>query len=320
LNPMNKILSQASAPGKVILLGEHTVVYGKPAIAIPISQTRVTASIEELDGSSGEIWLDAPAVHIYKNIQDLPNSHPLRKVVEITIAESNQKQSQGIIIRINSSLPLAGRMGSGAAVSCAIIRALSALLTGEPFDPDTTNRLVFEIEKLYHGNPSGIDNTVITFERPVFFQKERPLQIIHVGKSLEFLIADTGISSQTSVMVDGVRKRFDKNKIRYELVLDEINKLADSAKKALQNGDEDLLADALNNNHSLLQELEVSCYSLDRLIRAARNAGAKAAKMTGAGGGGSMLALVSDETRDQVRDILVSTGAVRVIPFTLLQG
>jgi len=70
----------------------------------------------------------------------------------------------------------------------------------------------------------------------------------------------------------------------------------------------------------LLQELEVSCYSLDRLIRAARNAGAKAAKMTGAGGGGSMLALVSDETRDQVRDILVSTGAVRVIPFTLLQG
>jgi mevalonate kinase len=317
---MTELLSQASAPGKVILLGEHTVVYGKPAIAIPITQMRAQVSIEAFKNADGDIWLDAPAIHIYKSISDLPVNHPLRMAVETTIAECDQKQTEGILIRINSSLPIAGGLGSGAAVSCAIIRALSTYINGQQLDTETTNRLVFEIEKLYHGNPSGIDNSVITHEQPVYFQKEHPLEIIHVGKPFEFLIADTGISSRTSVMVDGVRKRFDKNQTRYEWVLEEISKLAEAAKLALQNGDIATVADSMNNNHSLLQELEVSCYSLDRLVRAAHNAGAIAAKMTGAGGGGSMIALVNHETRDHVKEVLISTGAVRVFPFTLLQG
>jgi mevalonate kinase len=317
---MTELLSQASAPGKVILLGEHTVVYGKPAIAIPVSQLRTEALIEAFQGPAGEIWIDAPAVHIYKNIQDIPATHPLRVAVEITLAECKRNQFAGILIRIHSTLPIAGGMGSGASVSCAIVRALSTCLIGHPFDLETTNRLVFEVEKLHHGNPSGVDNTVITYEQPVLYQKEHPVEIILVGQSLEFLIADTGISSRTAVMVDGVRKRFDKNKARYELVLDEIGKLVEAAKMALQVGDMATLADSMNNNHSLLQELEVSCYSLDRLVRAARNAGAMAAKLTGAGGGGSMIALISNETHNPVKDALLSTGAVRVIPFTLLQG
>jgi mevalonate kinase len=317
---MTELLSQASAPGKVILLGEHTVVYGKPAIAIPVSQLRAQASIEEFNGSAGEIWIDAPAVRIYKSISDLPAVHPLRMAVDITLAECGQQQKHGILIRINSSLPIAGGMGSGAAVSCAIIRALSTYLHGIQLDTEKTNRLVFEIEKLHHGNPSGIDNSVITYEQPVFFQKEQPLEILHVGENFEFLIADTGISSQTSVMVDGVRKRFDRNQTRYESVMDEICKLVLEAKFALQNGDIATVADSMNNNHSLLQELEVSCYSLDRLVRAAHTAGAMAAKLTGAGGGGSMIALVNPETRDHVKEVLVSTGAVRVFPFTLVHG
>lgn len=317
---MTETLSKASAPGKVILLGEHTVVYGKPAIAIPITQMRAQVSIEAFKGATGEIWVDAPSVHIYKNISDLPVNDPLRKTVEITIAECGQKQSLGILIRINSALPIAGGLGSGAAISCAIIRAISSYINGHQLDTETTNRLVFEIEKLYHGNPSGIDNAVICYEQPVYFQKEHPIEILHVGQQMEFLIADTGISSRTSMMVDGVRKRFEKNQTRYEWVLSEISKLAESAKLGLQNGDIAIVADSMNNNHSLLQELEVSCYSLDRLVRAAHNAGAIAAKMTGAGGGGSMIALVNNETRDHVKEVLISTGAVRVFPFTLLRG
>jgi len=247
-------------------------------------------------------------------------NHPLRVAVEITVTKIIPKQFPGILIRINSEIPIAGGLGSGAAVSCAVIRALSTFLSGHPFDLETTNQIVFEVEKLHHGDPSGVDNTTITNEQPVLFQKGHPFEIIHVGKMLEFMVADTGISSRTADMVDGVRKRFEINHFRYELVFDEISKLVMSANLSIQNGDVASLAESMNNNHSLLQELEVSCYSLDRLIKAARNNGAMAAKLTGAGGGGSMIALVSNETRDSVKEALLSAGAVRVFPFTLQQG
>jgi mevalonate kinase len=317
---MTEILSQASAPGKLILLGEHTVVYGKPAIGMPISQLRVQTTIESLAEKKDEIWVDAPVVHLYKNINELPADDPIKFAIEITKNECKTPIKAGILIRINSALPIAGGMGSGAAVSCSVIRALSDYLIGKSLDTETINQMVFEIEKLHHGNPSGIDNTIITYDRPIFFQKGFPPEFIEIGKSLDFLIADTGISSRTSVMVDGVRKRFEKNQSRYEWVLNEISILAEGAKVALQTGDVPVIADAMNNNHSLLQELEVSCYSLDRLVGAAKKAGAIAAKMTGAGGGGSMIALVSNENRDAVKEALLSSGAVRVIPFTLRQG
>ena len=317
---MTKLLTQASAPGKVILLGEHTVVYGKPAIAIPVFQLRAIACIESFQCPPGEIWIDAPAVQIYKRLEDLPKNHPLRVAVEKTITKINPKQFSGILIRINSEIPIAGGLGSGAAVSCAVIRALSTFLSGHPFDHETTNQLVFEVEKLHHGDPSGVDNTTITYEQPVLFQKEHPFEIIRVGQTLEFLIADTGISSRTADMVDGVRKRFEINHFRYEVVFDEISKLVRSANLSIQNGDIGTLAESMNHNHSLLQELEVSCYSLDRLVKSARNTGAMAAKLTGAGGGGSMIALVSNETRAAVKEALLSAGAIRVFPFTLQQG
>jgi mevalonate kinase len=236
------------------------------------------------------------------------------------LKECKTDPKQAILIRINSALPIAGGMGSGAAVSCAIIRGLSAYLTGQPLEADQVNQLVFEIEKLHHGNPSGIDNTVITYECPVYFQKGIPPEFIQVSQPIHFLIADTGISSKTSLMIEGVRKRFEKNQTRYESVLNDIGILTEEAKIALEKGDIATLADSMNNNHSLLQELEVSCYSLDRLVRAAHSAGAIAAKMTGAGGGGSMIALISDENRDAVKEALFLSGAVRVIPFTLRQG
>jgi len=317
---MTELLAQASASGKVILLGEHTVVYGKPSIAIPVSQLRAVAFIEAFECPNGEIWIDAPAVRIYKRLEDLPPNHPLRMAVEITIKEINPKKFPGILIRINSEIPIAGGLGSGAAVSCAVIRALSTFLSGHPFDHETTNRLVFEIEKLHHGNPSGVDNTTITYEQPVLFQKDHPIEIIHVGQTFEFLIADTGINSQTSDMVNGVRKRFEINKSSYEAVFDQIENMVIKANLAIQNGDVAMLAESMNNNHSLLQELEVSCFSLDRLVKAARNADAMASKLTGAGGGGNMIALVSIETRNTVKAALLSAGAIRVFPLTLQQG
>lgn len=314
---MTDFLSTASAPGKAILLGEHAVVYGKPAIAIPVSQLRVEASIEAFRCPDNEIWIDSPVIRLYKNIKDLPYEHPMREAVELTLAECKKKSFPGLMIRINSSLPIGGGMGSGAAVSCAVIRALSACVDSQPLPAETVNRLVFEVEKIHHGNPSGVDNTVITYEQPIYFRRNAPLVKVNVGKPIHLVIADTGINSATSTMVSGVRRRFEQNKDLYQQKFNAIETLVDSGYKAIGSGDMALLAEAMNENHRLLQEIEVSSFSLDRLVKTARSAGALAAKLIGAGGGGNMIALCTADTAKAVAQVLNTAGAVRVFSFTL---
>jgi len=314
---MTDILSTASAPGKAILLGEHAVVYGKPAIAIPVSQLRVEATIEAFRCPENEIWIDSPVIRLYKNIRDLPDEHPLRMAVELTLDECKNHKFPGLMIRVNSSLPIGGGMGSGASVSCAVIRALSACIDGHPLPAETVNRLVFEVEKIHHGNPSGVDNTVITYEQPIYFRRNAPLVKVNVGGPIHLVIADTGINSATSTMVNGVRKRFEQNKDLYQQKFDAIEKLVDTAHKAIETGNTSLLAETMNENHHLLQELEVSSFSLDRLVKTALSAGALAAKLIGAGGGGNMIALCPVESSKSVSQALHTAGAVRVFSFTL---
>jgi mevalonate kinase len=314
---MTDFLATASAPGKAILLGEHAVVYGKPAIAIPVSQLRVEATIEAFRCPDNEIWIDSPIIRLYKNIKDLPYEHPLREAVELTLAECKTKNFPGLMIRINSSLPIGGGMGSGAAVSCAVIRALSDCIDRQPLPTETVNQLVYEVEKIHHGNPSGVDNTVITYEQPLYFKRNAPLVKVYVGGPIHLVIADTGINSATATMVSGVRRRFEQNKDLYQKKFDDIGSLVDSAHTAIGAGHIAMLAEAMNENHRLLQELEVSSFSLDRLVKTARSAGALAAKLIGAGGGGNMIALCTAETMKPVAQALTSAGAVRVFSFTL---
>jgi mevalonate kinase len=311
---------QASAPGKVILLGEHSVVYGRSAIAIPVSQSRAEVTITILRETNSEIFIDAPAIHIYKSLEDLPARHPLHKAINLTIETVKPAKIPAMKIHINSSLPIGGGMGSGAAVSCALIRALSKVLAGQSLDEETVNNLVFEVEKIHHANPSGVDNTVITYETPVLFRKGNLFQFLEIGQPLDFLIADTGINSSTSVMVEGVRKQYDKNTKRFETIFDHIENLVQKSVIAIKSGNPEILAENMNRNHELLQEIGVSSFSLDRLVKSAREAGGLGAKLTGAGGGGSILALVTLKNKEAVENALRKAGAVKVIPFSLQQG
>ncbi|NMB56295.1 MAG: mevalonate kinase [Leptolinea sp.] len=314
---MTELLTSASAPGKAILLGEHAVVYGKPALAIPVSQLRVEVSIESFRCPANEIWIDSPVIRLYKNVKDLPIDNPLRMAVDLTIAECQNRQFPGLMIRINSALPIGGGMGSGAAVSCALIRALSGYLDGSSLSLETINRLAFEVEKIHHGNPSGVDNTVITYEQPIYFRRGARMEKVTVKEPIHLVIADTGINSATSSMVGGVRKRYEQNKEGYQRIFDSIETLVNNARKAIESGDISLLAEMMDENHRLLQSLEVSSFSLDRLVKTARSSGALAAKLIGAGGGGNMIALCTADTTRQVSQALNSIGAVRVFSFTL---
>jgi mevalonate kinase len=303
----------AYAPGKIILLGEHAVVYGRKAIAIPVHQVQARAAIFPLiKDPPGTIRLFSPAIHLDTDMVALPENHPIRRVIELTLLELGIKRVPALQVRISSTIPVAGGMGSGAAVSVAVIRAVSNFL-GKSIQNEAVSTIAFEVEKIHHGTPSGIDNTVIAFARPVLYQKGQPIQPFEVGKKLTFLIAGTGIRASTADVLQFVRDRRSENKGTYENLFDQINILVGQALDSLTVGDEEFIGRWMTENHALLQQMGVSCPELDKLVDTACTYGAYGAKLSGAGKGGNMIALVSEEKAIALAEKLKLTGAVQTI-------
>jgi mevalonate kinase len=298
---------RASASGKVILLGEHAVVYGRPAIAVPLSGLRATAI---LTPHPGPLRIQAPAVGIDAPLPDLPPDHPLARIVHLTVEHLRQTPPDALL-RIESDIPVASGLGSGAAVSTAIARALAAWY-GAPLDPPTVSALVYEVERIYHGTPSGIDNTVIAHEQPVYFIWGQPPEPLPVGGVLHLLVADSGVPSQTREVVGDVRRRWEAEPARYEALFDRVAEEVEAARRAIAQGDVRALGERMDANHELLREMGVSAPVLDRLVEAARRAGALGAKLSGAGRGGNVVALVDPPAADRVEAALRTAGAARV--------
>lgn len=301
---------KASAPGKIILFGEHAVVYNRPALAVPVNQ--VCVDVEVLDSDSAGVFIDAPMVNLQDELQTLPPDHAIGSVILNLFQRLNISAPPAIKIKIISSIPVAAGLGSGAAVSVALIRALSAYLS-HPLPDEQVNDLVFEIEKLHHGTPSGIDNTVVTFNKPVYFIKGQPIETFKTGKPFTIVIGDTGIPAPTKESVGDVRRLWIRNNNAFENIFNEIAQLALIARRSIESGKPELLGELMNQNHELLQQLTVSSPELDRLIESACQAGALGAKLSGGGRGGNMIALVEKETAENVSQALLSAGAKRTI-------
>lgn len=298
----------ASAPGKVILFGEHAVVFGRAALAVPVTQLQARVTVSE--NSRGGIWIEAPNINLSSDIEQLPPDHPLASVIYSVFSALNEAHPPTCTIYIQSTIPLASGLGSGAAVSVAILRALSAYL-GQPLPDEQVNKLAFEAEKLHHGTPSGIDNTVITYIKPVYFIKGRPVKTFHVGAPFTIVIGDTGISAPTKESVRRVRKLWETDKPRWEKVFDRVGNIVWDARQAIERGDLTDLGSLMNANHVLLQKMAVSCPELDRLVEAARKSGAYGAKLSGGGRGGNMITLVKKENAPAMAEALKSAGAKR---------
>jgi mevalonate kinase len=219
-------------------------------------------------------------------------------------------------IEVHSTIPVASGLGSGAAVSVALTRAMAGELRVRISD-EQVSAYAFEIEKLHHGTPSGIDNTVVTYGRPIFFARGQPPELLDVGASLTFVIADTGIAAPTRAAVEDVRRLRDTDVSKWEAVFDEIGSLVILARDCIQNGDVKRLGTLLDRDQALLAQLQVSSPELDRLILASRKAGALGAKLSGGGRGGNMIALVTEDTAQTVAAALTSAGARRVIVAAL---
>ena len=304
----------ASAPGKMILFGEHAVVYGQPAIAVPIDQVRADVRITtDPQGIPGEMRILAPDIDLACNLEDLPPTHPLAAAVNGVLAsqQKNIADLPACTLKITSTIPVASGLGSGAAVSVAIIRAMGELL-GRPLTNKQVSDLAYEVEKIHHGTPSGIDNTVVTYAQPVYFQRGEPIETFTIAEPFTIVIADTGITSPTKEAVGDVRAAWQADPEGYEHLFATAGDIARRARQAIENGTPEQLGPLMNANHSLLQKMGVSSPELDRLVEAGRQAGALGAKLSGGGRGGNMIALVSPQTAKNVtRSLRQARGSTR---------
>ena len=265
---------------------------------------------------------------------DAQPDHPLAQITQLAINHvlSRITLLAGAVfpppftLEVHSDIPVSSHLGSGAAVSVACARAIAAHF-GCELSAEEASALAYEVEKLHHGTPSGIDNTVIAHEQPVWFvreddgRRETGAGVI----SLEFLrppsivfrpllvIADTGISTPTRIPVGQVRAGWERDRAAYEARFDAIAELVHAARQALAENDGPALGAFMNANHAVLQWLGVSSPELDALCVAANAAGALGAKMSGGGQGGNMIALARNPMHaDALRAALRAAGAVRV--------
>lgn len=307
-------MNSASAPGKIILLGEHAVVYGRPALAVPVTQVRATAEIwpSEFRG----IWIEAPDIRLKAELKTLPFDHPLVSTLQYLFASLGIDPYPSLNIRISSSIPVASGLGSGAAVSVALTRALYSYM-GQPASDAEVNKLAFEMEKLYHGIPSGIDNTVITYARPVYFVRSKPIETFKPRYPFTILIGDTGIPAPTKQAVADLHKLWEGNRPLWEGIFTQVGQIVNAARRAIEFGKIKELGELMDQNHELLKHMTVSSPDLEQLIEAARDAGALGAKLSGGGRGGNMIALVDPSRREagteDLKKCLLQAGARRVI-------
>ncbi|MBI5304616.1 MAG: mevalonate kinase [Chloroflexi bacterium] len=298
-------MSKASAPGKIILFGEHAVVYGRPAIAMPVLQVRAEATVTVT--RDDDVTIDAPDIARAFTLRGAADDDPLAAIIRATCTHLGVA-SGGFNVQVRSTIPVARGLGSGAAVSVAVARALAVHFRRD-VSRDDISTLAYKVEQLHHGTPSGIDNTVIAFEQPVYFVRGQPIESFRVARPFTIIIADTGVPALTKVAVGDVRRAWEQNRVEYETIFDHIGAIARDARAAIEQGNADALGELMNANQALLRAIDVSSPEIETLVDAARRAGARGAKLSGGGRGGNVIALVDGVTQDAVVRALRYAGA-----------
>lgn len=284
------------AAGKVILFGEHAVVYGRHALALPVpGAVRAVAST----------GVDETSLHVREwNLTESATSPIVVKVLdELGCAD------QAFKIDVSSKLPPGKGLGSSAAVAVAVTRAV-AKAADIDIDDDRVNEIAFACERIMHGTPSGVDNTVSCYARPILFSRgegKTATQIVEVDESLPIVVAIAHGTGATDEMVAGVRERRELAIESFDELFDQIDRVSRAGARALAERDYEKLGQLMNACHGLLNAIGVSTAELEHMVEIARFNGALGAKLTGAGGGGAIVALCPD-TSDQVRSALAAAG------------
>jgi len=294
---------RVSAPGKVILFGEHFVVKGAPAIAGSIG-LRVT--VEAREKSSWPLLIVSRSLGMEARVEKdlrLRTGHPeifapFKRILEII---SGQARLRPAHIVISSQIPIAAGLGSSAASAAAFARAYMEVLGINP-GKELLLEVSYEAEKVVHGKPSGIDNTIVVEGGVIVYEKGRGYRRIKadMGDST-LVIADTGVKRNTGKIVASVLERYDRHPSLFKTLYTAAGLLVEEARRALETGDVERLGELMDINQGLLYAIGVSNIEIERILDAAREAGALGAKLTGAGRGGSVIALARPDTAEQVK-------------------
>ena len=277
--------------GKIILLGEHSVVYGRHAVAVP-APVNIRTKVQDTED---EILLMIPSWGVEYRLDKNPEKRQSIEKPAGLILDQMGLSKQGMKIEVFSDIPRGMGLGGSAAIAVSIIKALNNHFK-LALNQDEINQMALESEKIAHGNPSGIDNTMATYGHPLIFRNgDNPLiEPLNINETFSILIGFSSTEGLTAKTVGIVRDLWKKNPGVYEKIFDEIDSLALQSIQAIQNNDFELLGELMNINHGLLNTLQVSTPELERLIMIARESGALGAKLTGGGGGGAGIALCRD--------------------------
>jgi len=274
--------ASGSAWGKVILLGEHSVVYGRRALASAISR--------QVEVQVTDLYSAALHENGRNGAEDLLAADPRFRAAVVRAAELLELDAGDLRIHVESNLPAGVGLGSSAAVSVALVRALAAYAGAECCQAEVCAH-AYELERIFHGTPSGIDNAAATHGGLFVFRRGEPPLQLGVPRPLPLVVAVGKTPRQTQRAVAGVRERWQAQRAVYEAIFDAIDALVGVAGAALAGGDLIGAGSAMNENHELLRRIGVSTEELDELVRVAREGGALGAKLTGGGGGGAVICL-----------------------------
>lgn len=299
-------MGEGKGYGKVILFNEHFVVYGVPSIVSAIDKA-TTAKVERSSGPGWSLEDNRPATPGYKEEKLEQQRESINLILK---AAGIDPTKTPIKITFGGDLVAASGIGASAASCTALARALSDEFNLGLSD-EQINELAYEGEKGYHGSPSGIDNTAATYGGLIWFVRGEPnvMERLKIKRPVEVVMADTGIVANTKAAVAGVHERKEKYPEKYGKIFSEARDLAFMARKALEDYDIRAVGKLMDENHRLLQAIEVSCKELDFLVELARANGAYGAKMTGGGLGGNIVALTpGKDLQDQVARAIKKEG------------
>jgi mevalonate kinase len=301
-------MGRGSGFGKAILFNEHFVVHGVPGIVSAIDSA-ADAEVRK-NGKGITVEDERKGAKGYAEKKKLQQKESIERMLE---AMNVDPQKISLKIWLGGNLPGFSGIGASAASSVAITRAIAEEL-GMDLPDEKINDVAYEAEKAYAGNPSGIDNTAATFGGLIWFKKNlgggtNTIERLSIREPVGIVIGNTGIVANTKAMVAGVAERKKRNLEKYGALFRQAEDLAFTARKALEAFDLKQVGKLMNENHRLLQEIEVSCKELDHLVDLAREQGAFGAKLTGGGGGGCMVALTpGKDLQEKVASAMENEG------------
>ena len=301
-------MGRGSGFGKVILFNEHFVVHGIPGIVSALDST-ADAEVKKIDEGGIRVKDERKGSKGYTEKKKIQQKESIDRMFEAMGLSKNIS----LDIWLSGNLPSFSGLGASAASSVAITRAMTQEFEMNLSD-ERINEIAYEAEKAYAGTPSGIDNTAATFGGLIWFKKNleggpNTIERLNIREPVEIIIANTGIVANTKEMVFGVAERKKKYPEKYNPLFKQAEVLVHKARTALEQFDLKRVGELMNESHTLLQGIEVSCKELDYLVKLARDNGAYGAKMTGGGGGGCIVTLTpGKELQEKVASAIEKEG------------